>query len=76
MRNNLTKKEIKLASTEDLNTRYCRILERADMSDVEDIPVSDAREILWIEDVLRQRLIKAIGHDFYPPDKIRIIGGE
>lgn len=66
----MLKKEIKLILTEDLNIRYCRILERAETLDAEDIPITDAKEILWIEDILHERLIKAIGHDFYPPDRI------
>lgn len=71
MRNNLTKKEMETIETEDLNIRYCRILERADLCiDAKDIPVKDAREILLIEDILRERLIKAIGHDLYPPDRV------
>lgn len=68
--NSLLKREINLMPTEDLNTRYCRILERAEALDADDIPVIDAREILWIEDELRARLVKAVGHDFYPPDRI------
>jgi len=66
----LLKKEMQTLDTEDLNTRYCRILERGETLDADDIPVTDAREILWIEDELRMRLIKAVGHDFYPPDRI------
>jgi len=68
--NRLLKKEINLISTEDLNTRYCHILHRGETLDADDIPVTDAREILWIEDELRKRLVKAIGHDFYPPDHV------
>ncbi|MCK4792801.1 MAG: hypothetical protein KAV87_54230 [Desulfobacteraceae bacterium] len=68
--NRLLKREIKLVPTEDLNIRYCRILERAELLDAEDIPVADAREVLWVEDELRRRTIKAVGHDFYPPDRI------
>jgi len=71
--NKLLKKEIKLLSTEELNIRYCRILERGETLDANDIPVTDAREILWIEDILHERLIKAVGHDFYPPDRIEEI---
>jgi len=33
------------------------------------ITIADARELLWIEDELHERLIKAIGHDFYPPER-------
>lgn len=67
---NLTKKEMRTIITEDLNVRYCRILERADLLDAEEIPIKDAREILYIEDILRERLVKFFGHDFYPPDRI------
>ena len=65
--NRLLKKEINSISTEDLNTRYCYILGRGETLDADDIPVTDAREILWIEDELHKRLIRLIGHDFYPP---------
>lgn len=70
MKNNLTKKEIRTIKTKDLNIRYCRILERADLLDADQISVSDAREILYIEDVLRERLIKVLGRDPYLPDCI------
>ena len=66
----LLKKEIETISTLVLNMRYCRILERGETMDAKDIPVADAKEILWIEDELRRRLIKVVGHDFYPPDRI------
>lgn len=68
MSNNLTKKEMRAIKTEDLNIRYCRILERADLLDAKEIPISDVREILYIEDVLRERIVKVLGRDFYPPD--------
>ena len=70
MRNNLLKKEIEFISTEDLNMRYCFILDRAGKLEAKDIPVADAREILWIEDILHSRLIKQLGRDPYPPDRI------
>jgi len=66
----MLKKEIKLVSTDDLNIRYCYILDRAEKLEAKDIPVADAREILWIEDELHARVIRAVGHDFYPPDRI------
>jgi len=66
----LLKKEIKLVPAKVLNMRYCRILEAAEKTVARDIPVADAREILWIEDELRVRLITHIGHDFYPPDRV------
>lgn len=64
---NLTKEEVKATKTEDLNIRFHRILERAETLKAEDIPISDARDILLIEDELRVRAITAVGHDFYPP---------
>lgn len=68
--NRLLKKEIKVVPARVLNMRYCRILEQAEKTEAKDIPVADAREILWIEDELHRRLVKLIGHDFYPPDRI------
>ena len=53
-----------------LTIQYCRILDRAEKLDAKDIPIADAKAILRIEDELRKRLIKAIGHDFYPPAPI------
>ncbi len=70
MRNNLTKKEIGFVSTKELNYRYCRLLLKGEALPANKITVADAREILWIEDQLRMRTIKAVGHDFYPPDRI------
>ena len=70
MKNNLTKKEMRTIETEDLSIRYCFILDRAEKLDADEIPVSDAREILYIEDILRERIIKVLGRDFYPPDRI------
>lgn len=66
----LLKKEIALVSTMVLNMHYCRILERGEKLAANDIPIADARNILWIEDELRARVIRAVGHNFYPPDRI------
>ncbi len=66
----LIKKEIKIVNTNVLNMHYCRILRRGETMVAKDIPVADARQILWIEDELKERAIKAVGHDFYPPDRI------
>lgn len=77
--NRLLKKEIKekvvpakVMSSRlwQLTIQYCRILERAEKLDAKDIPAGDAKKILRIEDELRERLVKAIGHDPYPPDRI------
>jgi len=67
----LLKKEIKLVPAKVLNMRYCRILKMGEEMEAKDIPVADAKEILWIEDELRTRLIMHIGHDFYPPDRVK-----
>ncbi len=66
----LLKREIGTVGTKVLNMHYCRILERGETMAAKSIPVADAKQILWIEDELRERLTKAIGHDFYPPDRI------
>ena len=66
----LLKKEIGTINTNVLNMHYCRILERGEMMAAKDIPVADAKQILWIEDELRSRLIKGLGRDPYPPDRI------
>ena len=66
----LLKKEISVVNTSVLNMHYCRILERGETMAAKSIPVADAKQILWIEDELKERTIKAVGHDFYPPDRI------
>ncbi len=55
-----------MVNTNVLNMQYCRILDRAERLDAKDIPVADAKEILWIEEEIHARLLKVIGHDFYP----------
>ena len=71
MKMNLSKKEIKTADTSILNTRYCWLVRKGEIFPANEITVADAKEILGIEDELHRRIIKAIGHDFYPPDKIK-----
>jgi len=66
----LLKREVGIVPTLVLSMRYCRILERAEKLAAKDIPVADAREILWVEDELQRRLIAVIGHNFYPPDNV------
>lgn len=66
----LLKREITLVSTMVLNMHYCRILEKGEKLAAKDIPIADAKSILLIEDELRARIIRAVGHDFYPPDRI------
>ncbi len=66
----LLKREIQTVNTRVLNTRYCTILQKAEMVPAHKIPAADAREILWIEDQLRVRLLKQLGRDPYPPDRI------
>lgn len=67
----LLKKEIGTVNTKVLNMHYCRILERGETMVAKDIPVADAKQILWIEDELHKRVIKTVGHDFYPPIVLR-----
>ena len=67
MRENLTKKEIGTVNAKVLNMRYCHLILKGEALPVKEITIADAREILWIEDELHRRLIKLIGHDFYPP---------
>lgn len=69
MRNNLTTKEVGTVNANVLNMRYCRLMLKGETLPAKKITVADAREILWIEDELHGRLIKLIGHDFYPPPR-------
>lgn len=66
----LTKTQVKTAPIKVLNSRYCRLLEMGEKRSAEEITVGEAREILWIEDELHQRLLKQLGRDPYPPDRI------
>ena len=59
---NLLKKEIGFVPTRELNYRYCCLLEMPATT------FKDMKEVIWIEDELRKRVIKAVGHDFYPPN--------
>ena len=70
MKNNLIKKEVKKFSTPELNYRYCHLIKKGETLPVKEITMADAREILWIEDELRERVIRGVGHDFYPPDRV------
>ncbi len=70
MRNNLTKKEVRQVPTLELSMRFNRLMLKGELLKAREITVGDARETLYIEDELRRRLVKVIGHDFYPPDRI------
>ena len=70
MRNNLTKKEIRFVPTLELAIRFNRLMLKGEVLPAREITVGDARETLYIEDELRKRLVKAVGRDFYPPDRI------
>ena len=70
MRNSLTKKQIHGAGTLQLAYRFNDLMHMGETMPAGDITMADARETVWIEDELRVRLIKLIGHDFYPPDHI------
>ncbi|MCK4759018.1 MAG: hypothetical protein KAT69_03170 [Candidatus Aminicenantes bacterium] len=67
---NLTKKEIGTVNVAVLNARYCRLILKGETLPANEISVANAREILWIEDELRRKIIKLVGHDFYPLDHI------
>ena len=64
----LMKKQVKEASTEVLNWRYHRLLEKGKELEAHEFSMAEAREILWVEEELHQRVILAVGHDFYPPE--------
>lgn len=70
MKNNLTKKEISEVPTLELAIKFNRLMLKGELLSAYEITVGDARETLYIEDELRRRLVKAIGHDCYPPDRI------
>ena len=70
MSNNLTKKQVGTVKVDVLNTRYCWLMKKGEEMPAGVITYSDMKELLWIEDELRGRLIKFIGHDFYPPDRV------
>ena len=56
--------------TLELAIKFNRLMLKGELLSAREISVGDARETLYIEDELRRRLIKAIGHDPYPPDRI------
>ena len=66
----LTINEIKTVNTGVLNTRFCELMKKGETLLANEISVAEARETLRIEQELHDRLIKAVGHDFYPPDRI------
>ena len=68
----MLKKEIQDPATNAkfLNYRYCNLMEKGQRLPAHEFSIDDAREMLWIEDELHARLIKCIGHDFYPPDRV------
>lgn len=67
---NLTKSGVQRASTMQLIIRFDRLMELGETAPAGVISLADARETVWIEEQLHERLIKAVGHDFYPPDRI------
>lgn len=66
----LTINEIKTVNMGVLNTRFCELMKKGETLPANEISVAEARETLRIEQELHDRLIKAVGHDFYPPDRI------
>lgn len=67
MKDNLTEKEVREVPTLELSIRFNRLMLKGELLSAHEITVDDARETLYIEDELRKRLVKAIGHDPYPP---------
>lgn len=70
MRVNLTKKEVREVPTLELAIRFNRLMLKGELLSAREITVGDARETLYIEDELRRRLIKQLGRDPYPPDRV------
>ena len=70
MGSNLLKKEIKTVSAGVLNGRYCWIMKKGEEMPAGVITLADARELVWIEEELHIRLIKLLGCDPYPPDRV------
>lgn len=66
----LTINEIKTVNAKVLNTRFCELMHKGETLPAKEISVAETKETLRIEQELQNRLIKAIGHDFYPPDRI------
>lgn len=70
MGNNLLKSEIKTVKAGELNSRYCWLMKKGEEMPANVITFADARELIWIEEELHIRLIKYLGRDPYPPDRI------
>lgn len=68
----LTINEIKTINTGVLNARFCELMQKGETLPANEISVAEARETFRIEQELHDRLIKVVGHDFYPPDRIEI----
>lgn len=66
----LSIEEIGTVNTKVLNARFCELMEKGETLPANEISVAEARETLRIEQELHERLLKAVGHDFYPPDRI------
>lgn len=66
----ITKKQIREATTMELALRFNCLILIGETVDAKDISVADAKELIWIEDELHKRIIKVIGHDFYPPPRL------
>lgn len=68
---NLTKKEVGTVKVGVLNSRYCWLMKKGEEMPAHVLTYADMKEFLAIEAELRRRLIVLIGHDFYPPDRIK-----
>lgn len=66
----LTIKEIGTVNARVLNTRFCQLMQKGETLPANQITVAEARETLRIEEELHTRLLKQLGRDPYPPDRI------
>ncbi len=66
----LTINEIKTVNTKVLNVRFCELMEKGETLPAAEITAAEARETLRIEEELHERLLKGLGCDPYPPDRI------
>ncbi len=68
----LTIAEIGSVNTRVLNTRFCELMHKGETLPAKEISGAEARETLRIEQELHDRLLKGLGRDPYPPDRIEI----
>ena len=66
----LTIKEIGTVNAGVLNTRFCELMHKGETLPANEITVAEAYETIRIEKELHSRLLKQLGRDPYPPDRI------